>query len=331
VISAFPKQWDSAGVSRMDNIKKGLLQLAAVKSASIAFDLPDGAPAGRFLLYPPNGSMLKSLNVPVSNADEDYAKTFGIQIKAGSFFHDGNYGIVLNETAIKQLGMQQENAVGRNIKTAAGYITITGIIKDFTFSSMHDKIGPLGFVNIKSNPVYRFLILKLNASDVKKAMNDIKAKWKSFSPNVPFDYTFMDEKFASLYKSELQLQQAANIATILNLIIILLGIIGVVAFTLTKRTKEIAVRKILGADAWNIIFLFIKEYAWLLLIANLIAWPIAYYVTNYWLQNFAYRIEQNMLSYLLVIVFIFIIAFSLIVLQCFKAAIANPVKSLRTE
>jgi putative ABC transport system permease protein len=331
VISAFPKQWDSAGIARMDNIKKGLLQLASVKSASVAFDLPDGAPAGRFVLYPPDGSMLKSLNVPVSNADEDYAKTFGIQMKAGSFFQDGNYGIVLNETAIKQLGMQPENAIGKNIKTAAGSITITGIMKDFNYSSMQDQIGPLAFVNIKSNPVYRFLIVKLNAPDVEKAMNDIKARWKSFSPNAPFDYTFMDEKFASLYNSELQLQQAADIATVLNLIIILLGIIGVVAFTLTKRNKEIAVRKILGADAKNIIFLFIKEYAWLILIANLIAWPIAYYVTNYWLQNFAYRIEQNMLSYLLVFVIIFIIAFGLILAQCFNAAVSNPVKSLRTE
>jgi len=331
VISAFPKQWDSAGIARMDNIKKELLQLASVKSATVAFDLPDGAPAGRFVLYPPDGSILKSLNVPVSNADENYAKTFGIQMKAGSFFQDGNYGIVLNETAIKQLGMQAENAIGKNIKTAAGSITITGVMKDFNYSSMQDQIGPLAFVNIKSNPVYRFLIVKLNAPDVEKVMNDIKARWKSFSPNAPFDYTFMDEKFASLYRSELQLQQAAGIATVLNLIIILLGIIGVVAFTLTKRTKEIAVRKILGADARNIILLFIKEYAWLILLANLIAWPIAYFVTNYWLQHFAYRIEQNMFSYLLVFALIVIVAFSLISAQCFKAAIANPVNSLRTE
>jgi putative ABC transport system permease protein len=331
VITAFPKQWDSAGVAKMENIKKGLLQLSAVKSASVAFDLPDGAPAGRFVLYPADGKTLKPINVPVSNADEDYAKTFGIQIKSGSFFHDGNNGIVLNETAIKQLGLQPENAVGTNIKTAAGTITITGIMKDFNFSSMQDNIGPFGFVNINAGMVYRFLIVKLNTPDIEKTMSDIKGQWKSFSPNAPFDYTFMDQKFASLYKSELQLQQAANIATILNLIIILLGIIGVVAFTLTKRTKEIAVRKILGADATHIIFLFVKEYAALILIANIIAWPLAYFVTNYWLQNFAYRIQQNIFSYVLILVFVCVIAFSLIILQCFKAAVTNPVKSLRTE
>ena len=152
VISAFPKQWDSAGIARMDNIKKELLQLTSVKSATVAFDLPDGAPAGRFVLYPPDGSILKSLNVPVSNADEDYAKTFGIQMKAGSFLQDGNYGIVLNETAIKQLGMQAENAIGKNIKTAAGSITITGVMKDFNYSSMQDQIGPAGFCEYKIKP-----------------------------------------------------------------------------------------------------------------------------------------------------------------------------------
>ena len=331
VITAFPKQWDSAGVLRMENIKKGMQQMASVKNASVTFDLPDGAPAGRFVLYPPDGSTLKSLNVPVANADEDYAKTFGIEIKAGSFFHDNSNGIILNETAVKLLGMKTETAVGTILKTAGGTITVTGVVKDFNFSTMQDKIGALGFTNIKFVNVYRFLVLKLNTGDIEKTMADIKASWKSFSPNAPFDYTFMDQKFASLYKSELQLQKAANIATILNLIIILLGIIGVVAFTLAKRTKEIAVRKILGAGASQIIYLFVKEYAALIIIANIIAWPLAYVVTNYWLQNFAYRIQQNIISYVLIFVFVCAIAFLLIILQCFKAAITNPVKSLRTE
>jgi ABC-type antimicrobial peptide transport system permease subunit len=117
----------------------------------------------------------------------------------------------------------------------------------------------------------------------------------------------------------------------LNLIIVLLGIIGVVAFMLTKRNKEIAVRKVLGANTRNIIFLFVKEYALLIIAANIIAWPLAYIITERLLQNFAYRIQQNIFAYIIVFVFITVIAFTLIVLQCFKTAKANPVKSLRTE
>ena len=141
----------------------------------------------------------------------------------------------------------------------------------------------------------------------------------------------MDEKFAALYKAELQLQTAANIATILNVIIVLLGIIGVVAFMLTKRNKEIAVRKVLGANAGNIILLFLKEYALLIVLAMIIACPLAYFITERILQNFAYRIGQNFAPYLLVFAIISALTFVLIAAQCFKVAVANPVKSLRTE
>ena len=151
------------------------------------------------------------------------------------------------------------------------------------------------------------------------------------SPGTPFEYSFMDEKFQSLYRSELQLKKAANIATILNLIIVFLGIFGIVAFTLTKRTKEIAVRKVLGADVRNIILLFIRDYAVLILLANMIAWPLTYIITNKWLQGYAYRVNQDIVPYLFVCLFIFITAFSMIAIQCFKAGAANPVKSLRTE
>ncbi|HYK46321.1 MAG TPA: FtsX-like permease family protein, partial [Parafilimonas sp.] len=146
-----------------------------------------------------------------------------------------------------------------------------------------------------------------------------------------FEYEFMDEKFQSLYRSEMQLKTAADIATVLNLVIIFLGIFGVVTFTLIKRTKEIAVRKVLGAGVSNIIILFTKDYAWLILIANLIACPVTYMITNKWLQGYAYRVNQAASPYLIVCGVVFIAAFLMIAIQCIKAAVANPVKSLRTE
>lgn len=334
VITAFPKQWDSAGVLKMETIKESLLKLQNVKDASLTFDLPESTPFGRLILYPPESvNKNDQLNLPVATADEDYAKTFGIQMKAGSFFAEDKNGIVLNETAIKQLGLNDENAVGKIITTpvAGSGLTITGVMKDFNFSSLQDKIGPIGYAHISTSNTYRYLVVKLNSNDIASTIQNIKAEWKSFAPSAPFDYTFMDEKFASLYKSELQLQTAANIATILNIIIVLLGIIGVVAFMLNKRNKEIAVRKVLGANAGNIILLFVKEYAVLIIIANIVAWPLAYLNTERLLQNFAYRMEQNIFPYLIVLIFITVIAFALITMQCFKIAMANPVKNLRTE
>lgn len=252
---------------------------------------------------------------------------------AGTFFGDAKDGVVLNETAVKQLGLTATNAIGKQVETgAAGApVTITGVMKDYNFASMGEKIGAVGFAHIGSQNIYRYMAVKLQTGNMPQALNEIKAKWKSVAPTAPFDYIFMDEKFASLYKAELQLKTAANIATILNMIIVLLGIIGVVAFMLNKRTKEVAVRKVLGAGALNIIFLFIKEYAILILVANIIAWPVAYFTTEKLLQNFAYRINQDVVPYLMVLVFVALVAFALIAAQCFKTAVSNPIKSLRTE
>ena len=141
----------------------------------------------------------------------------------------------------------------------------------------------------------------------------------------------MDEKFQSLYNSELQLKKSANVATMLTLLIVLMGVFGVVTFTLTRRNKEIAVRKVLGANAGSIIQLFLKEYGFTIFIANIIAWPLAYLIVNSWLQNYNYRIEQNIFLYLLVAGSVFCFAFVMIAAQCFKVAVANPVRSLRAE
>jgi len=332
VLTAFPKRWDSVGVLKMETIKNELLQVPHVKTASLTFDLPESAPYGRIVLFPPgHAGTQKQVNVPTSSADEDYAKTFGIQVKAGSFFTTSKDGFVLNEAAVKQLGLTNENAVGQKIETPGGPITISGVIGDYNFSSMQEKIGPVGFVHVTKGNTYRFLVVKLNTNDISKTLEDIKTNWRKMSPNAPFDYTFMDDKFEAIYKSELQLKTAADVATVLNLIIVLLGILGVVAFTLNKRMKEIAVRKVLGANAGTIILLFLKEYAWLIVVANVIAWPLAYITTEHFLQNFAYRIEQNIFPYVGVLVAVAALAFGLISLHCAKTAIANPVKSLRAE
>jgi ABC-type antimicrobial peptide transport system permease subunit len=336
VISAFPKQWDSVGVSRMINIKKAFLQMPSVKDASLSFEIPDRKPPNSIDMQPVNGDG-RTVLVTSCGVDENYAATFGLKVLSGSCFaQSGGYipnQIVLNESAVKTLGLTINSAVNMQIKVPSSGTTLTvaGVIKDFNYSSLQNQVEPLAFFHVNDARAYRYLSLKLSSADIVETVARIRNKWKELSPGTPFEYTFMDEKFQSLYRSELQLKKAANIATILNLIIVFLGIFGVVAFTLTKRTKEIAVRKVLGADVGNIILLFIKDYAALLLLANLIAWPLAYIITNKWLQGYAYRVDQDIVPYLFVCLFIFITAFSMIAIQCFKAGAANPVKSLRTE
>ncbi|HLI93926.1 MAG TPA: FtsX-like permease family protein [Puia sp.] len=141
----------------------------------------------------------------------------------------------------------------------------------------------------------------------------------------------MDTRFRSLYQSEVQLKQATNMATILNLVIVFLGIFGMVAFSLARRIKEISIRKILGAEAKNIIALFLKEYAILILIANMIGWPLAYLATDHWLSNYSYRMQQDIVPYASVLVIVFMSAFVFISALCFRVAIANPVRNLKME
>ncbi|MEO8403902.1 MAG: ABC transporter permease [Chitinophagaceae bacterium] len=336
VLTAFPKQWDSAGVLRMEAIRGELSQTPGVKDATLSFEVPDRVPPNQMDLIPEGSPDNQAFVIPNLVADEHFASTYGIKEKEGTFFQDYDPNsaqgkIVLNETAVKNFGWT--SAVGKHVRIRNTNIDliVDGVVKDFNYSSFQDKIGPLAFTHVGDSPGYRYITIKLSAANISKTIGDLQDKWKKLSPNAPFEYTFMDQNFSSLYQSEVQLKKATNVATILNLVIVFMGIFGVVAFTLARRTKEIAVRKVLGADVKNIILLFIKDYAVLILLANIIAWPLAYLATDHWLENYAYRVQQNILPYIYVGVFIFASAFVFIALQCFKAAVANPVKNLRSE
>jgi putative ABC transport system permease protein len=334
VLLAFPKQWDSAGILKMESIKQGLLQVPAVKNVSITFELPEGIPNSRIVLYPPKSSSAEhELNLPIVVADEDYATTLGIKVIAGSFFHESQYGLILNETAVKQLGLDPQAIVGQKIQTPIrdNGIQIVGVVKDYHTSGMQEKIGPIGFIHVRNRNTYRFLAVKLNTRNMYQTIESIKTKWRQMVPNSPFDYSFMDEKFASLYRTELQLQTASRIATVLNLVIVALGIIGVMAFMLQKRLREMAVRKVLGAAPADIIMIFLKEYAPLIIIAGLLACPVAYLITESLLSDFAYRVQQNMAPYLIALGIVALISVLLISVQCFRTAIESPVKNLKSE
>ena len=338
VVTAFPKQWDTTGVMRMESIKQEILKLPVVKNASLTFEVPDRKPPNAIPFLPVNNKDTQPLNIPTINVDEDYASTFEIKMKSGTFFNHGKGSfipgqIVLNETAAKSLGIDVNNAIGREVRFSPGpgALTVAGIIKDYNYSNIQEGIEPLAFMHVKDALSYRYLTLRLNAADISRAIADIKSKWKETSTNSPFEFFFMDEKFQSLYNAELQLKKSTKLATMLTLLIVLMGVFGVITFTLTRRNKEIAVRKILGANAGSIIQLFLKEYGLTIFIANVIAWPLAYIIVNNWLQNYNYRVGQNIFIYLLVAGLVFCFAFVMIVAQCFKVAIANPVRSLRTE
>lgn len=336
ILSSLPKIADSTwGVQKMETFRKELSDIPGVKTASLSFEIPNGEYADNLNLIPEGANNNQVVSIPYLVTDEKYAETYGLQLKEGRYLRESNDSIptevVLNESAVKAFGWS--SAIGKKVKLAfAGFwVTVVGVVKDFNFFSLHKKVEPLAFLNVNAMNRYQYFSIRFQTNNISKTIASLQHKWKSFFPEQPFEYSFMDEKLKSLYKSELQLKMATDIAAVMNLIIVFLGVFGVVAFTLAKRTKEIAVRKVLGADIRNIIMLFIKHYTLLLLIANVIAWPTAYLIINKWLENYAYRIHQDVIPFLFAGLFTFITASVLIAAQCFKVARSNPVNALKYE
>lgn len=337
VISSLPRQWDSTGVSRMETLKSQFLNVPGVQSVSLSYDIPDGNGGGNINVF--SADRTGPSGMVILAADAGFAKVYGLRLSEGRFFREGDMAdgrshIILNETAMKTLGWT--TAVGKTIHLGAANglpETVIGVVKDFNISSLKEKIQPMFIagVNEPFTRSYRYYSVKVDAAGIGNTISALERECKTLFPDAGFDYTFMDDKFQALYQSELQLKKAADVATGLNLVLVFTGIIGVLAFTLTRRTKEIAVRKVLGANARTIIFIFLKEYGLLILFSNLIAWPLAYLFTSNWLEGYAYRFQQNLSPYILVTVCMLITAFALITIQCYRSAMANPVKSLKTE
>jgi ABC-type antimicrobial peptide transport system permease subunit len=338
VLSSVPRYADStnAALSKMIAFRDEVASIPNVQIGSISYEIPDGNYVDNLNLVPEGSVNNQVVSLPCLVADENYAQTYGLKLIEGRFLRHEEAGrpldeIVLNESAIKSFGWR--TAAGKKVKLAmAGiWVTVVGVVSDFNFFSLHRKIVPISIVNVSSMQRFEHISVKFKSNDITAVVKGVQEKWRAFFPDQPFEYSFMDDNLKASYASEIRLRKAVVLATIMNLVIVFLGIFGVVASTLTRRTREIAIRKILGADIGNIILIFIREYAYLIFLANLIAWPMAYMITNKWLQDYAYHIDQNWMPYLIVFAAITLSAFLLIAAQCYKVASANLEKSLRSE
>jgi putative ABC transport system permease protein len=196
---------------------------------------------------------------------------------------------------------------------------------------MQQKIAPIAFFNVEFAPTYRYLSFKVRPGNIGSAIAAIQKKWSALLPGSSFEYSFMDDTLKLLYASELQIQKSAYTATLLSLIIMLLGVLGLVSLSIQKRVKEIGIRKVLGASVPSIISLFIKEFMIIIVPAACIAFPVAIIVMNNWLNNYAYRISITAAPFISAVLVLAIATVLLICGQTIRAALLNPVKSLKAE
>jgi len=299
-------------------------------------------PTGRLLddmgAYTLSGDSMKATNTDIKfvSVDYDFIPTYGIQMAAGRNF-SREYGMdtasyVLNETAVKALGWKAPDAVGKDFKYGNRKGHIIGVIKDFHFESMHQSIVPIVLVMFPpSVNYYNNLSIKISGNNIPGALGYLESTWKKTLPEIPYQYTFLDQNFDKLYQTE---QRQANIFTIFACIAIFiacLGLFGLSAFAISQRVKEIGIRKVLGAKVSTIVTLLSKDFLKLVAISAIIAFPVAWYFMRNWLQDFAYRIAMPWWIYIVAGIAAALIALVTISFQAIRAAITNPVKSLRTE
>jgi putative ABC transport system permease protein len=268
----------------------------------------------------------------------DFLETLGLELKAGRDFSpefpaDTNDAIILNETAVKQLGVPEpvlgQLIVWNETADTTYYAKVIGVVKDFHFTSLRLEIKPFAFVITPSRT--SLFALKMSGQKLRETLAQIESTWSSLVPGRPFDYYFLDESLDKLYRSEQNFRTVFSAMTLLSVIIACLGLFGLAAFTAEQRTKEIGIRKVLGATVPNVTVLLSKDFAKLVMIAYVIACPLAWYAMQKWLQGFAYRIDMGWWVFALAGGLALIIALLTVSTQAIKAALANPVDSLRYE
>ncbi|WP_299287202.1 ABC transporter permease [uncultured Mucilaginibacter sp.] len=264
------------------------------------------------------------------NVGDGFQKMFRLKLKAGNWFELGNtnHNYILNETAAASFKLHQP-IIGQRFSWGGDTGQVVAVVKDFHYKNLHEVIGPMVITNDEDDNPYFFI--KVNPGNISKAITAVKAIWNKSFPDEPFKFTFLDDSFSRLYKSDIKTSRLILIFSVIAIIISALGLFGLAAFNAEQRTKEIGIRKVLGASVQQITALLSKDFLLLVLISIVIASPVAWWAMQKWLQNFAYRITMSWWIFALAAIIALVIALATISFQAIKAALANPVKSLRSE
>jgi len=341
-IMFFPMQGDKM-FREYAAFKNELQQASGVSSVSIGYGFPGDIFAGDEILVPAQGQNVTHGATQLI-VDYDYVKTLGLTLVAGRDFQkdistDKDNAFIINETAVRGLGFQTpEKAIGQRLlwhpwetkdPDSMKDGRIIGVVKDFNYKSLYDKME-VTVLQIYP-PAYWKVDVKLKTAQLQQSITQVKKVWSQFSPEYPIDFKFMDENFDAMYKSEEKLLSLVWIFTTIAIFVGCLGLFGLATYAAQRRMKEIGIRKVLGASVNGLVILLSKEFLLLVSIALLVASPIAWYFMNNWLQDFAYRINISWWVLVMAAVLSILIAIITVSIHSIRAALSNPVKTLRAE
>ncbi|OIN56297.1 ABC transporter permease [Arsenicibacter rosenii] len=316
--------------------REQILQDRRIISASVSGYVPAGPSNNNNFFVAPESNTAQLVKTLRYDVDYDYLSVLGMKLAAGRNFSKAygtdSSGVILNETAAKTFGWPT-NALGRHITHTDNdgtrrTFTVIGVVKDFHFKSLHEAISPLVMVLGKNTGT---IILKVNPADISGLLTSLQKQWQQFMPDAPFTYSFLDERFANTYRAEQNTGLILGLFSGLTIFIACLGLFGLAMFTAEQRQKEIGVRKVLGASVMSVAALLSADFLKLVGIALVLAIPVAWYAMSVWLQDFAYRIELDWWLFALSGIVAIIIALVTVSFQSIKAALVNPIRSLKSE
>jgi putative ABC transport system permease protein len=319
-------------VLRYESFKNELLKNPNIIATSGSSGLPVNI-FSKQTARPMGAGFDEAILMPVIAVNYDFIDTYGLELVSGRKFSkefktDSREALIINEATAEKFGW--EDPIGQRMDIIGGRKgRIIGVLKNFHISSLHEMIEPL--VLYIQSYFCQYYSIRIRSEDIPHTLGFIEKTWRDFAPARPFEYSFLEDDLDQLYRAEMRLGKIFFYFTILAIFIACLGLFGLSSFTAEQRTKEIGIRKVLGASIGNIIFMLSKEFTKWVLVANIIAWPVAYYVMSRWLQIFAYRTSISVWIFILSAALALFIAFFTISFQVVKAAVVNPAESLKYE
>jgi putative ABC transport system permease protein len=327
-----PTNGDTAINNHLDFIKNELKELKGVRSVTTSANVFGRSTNNLYTQIEMTDGKMSPTNINYNFVDHDYLNTYDMKLLAGRNFSrevkaDDTTAFLINETGMKDFGWTPEQALGKKVQ--GRYLgKIVGVMKDFNYRSLHLKVEPIMFALTKR--VSRISV-RLDENDIPATVSRVQQRWNELVPHLPFDFQFLDAEFDRQYKADQQLSKVVGVFTGLSIFIGCLGLLGLASFAVERRTKEIGVRKVLGASVVNVVILIAREFVLLIVVALVIATPITWYLIQRWEQNFVLQAVINPLRFLMAGAVVFIVAWISISFLSFRAATANPTKALRHE
>jgi putative ABC transport system permease protein len=315
--------------TKYESFKTELRGIPGVLSAAASSDIPLNG-------FTSNGYFPQGYNSPlmihVLDGDDDFLNTFGIELIRGRNFNrqigSDQQAYLINQSLTKLLGWKEP--IGKKIYRS-WMNTVIGEVRDFNYSSLYYPIQPLIITDNPEIGHFNDISVKLRSNDLPQTMNAIQNVWREFAPMVPFEYRFLDQEFDDVYKADISFREAFMVFSWLAIFVALLGLLGLVSYSIELRRKEIGIRKVLGSSVAGIMSLLSQEYLKWVVAANVVAWPVAYFVMRRWLASFAYKVNVDIWAFIVSAAIVALVALMTISFQTIKAATANPVESLRYE